>query len=243
MAKKEKSSLELFYEYITKIYKNDMSLCENHEKFCIAYKNEQFVIWYGKEPGQIYNEYMILKNPQPETFELRNFIKEAGCVVVDNNEFTAFRRTVKGRLLSAIQFGNEFVIQFNVAVDTGETSVNEKGKTVKVKREELHELKFIKTEIPKIYSIDRKYETEIPAELIENTGKIIRLYIDNEKLSTVIGRKIFNGTNNNLNGIIKIHDDNTKYTAYYGTNSDKNIVEFVSNGSEIEYHQFFRVIF
>lgn len=243
MAKKEKSSLELFYEYITKIYKNDMSLCENHDKFYIAYKNEQFVIWYGKEPGQIYNEYMILKNPQPETFELRNFIKEAGCVVVDNNEFTAFRRTVKGRLLSAIQFGNEFVIQFNVAVDTGETSVNEKGKTVKVKREELHELKFIKTEIPEIYSIDRKYETEIPAELIENTGKIIRLYIDNDKLSTTTGRKIFNGTNNNLNGIIKIRDDNTKYTAYYGTNADKNIVEFVSNGSEIEYHQFFRVIF
>ena len=243
MAKKEKSSLELFYEYITKIYKNDMSLCENHDKFCIAYKNEQFTIWYGKEPRQIYNEYMLLKNPQPETFELRNFIKEAGCVVVNNNEFTAFKRTVKGRLLSAIQFGNEFVIQFNVAVDTGETSVNEKGKTVKVKREELHELKFIKTEIPEIYSIDRKYETEIPAELIENTGKIIRLYIDNEKLSTIMGRKIFNGTNNNLNGIIKIHDDNTKYTAYYGTNSDKNIVEFVSNGIEIEYHQFFRVIF
>ena len=103
--------------------------------------------------------------------------------------------------------------------------------------------KFIKTEIPEIYSIDRKYETEIPAELIENTGKIIRLYIDNDKLSMTTGRKIFNGTNNNLNGIIKIHDNNTKYTAYYGTNADKNIVEFVSNGSEIEYHQFFRVIF
>lgn len=243
MAKKEKSSLELFYEYITKIYKNDMSLCENHDRFCISYQNEQFVIWFGKEPGQIYNEYLVLKNPQPETFELWKFIKEVGCVVVDNNELNSFRRTVKGRLLSAIQSGDEFVIQFNVAVDTGETSVNEKGKTVKVKREELHELKFTKTDMPEIYSISRKYETEILAELIENTGKIIRLYIDGEKLSTTTGRKIFNGTNNNLNGVIKIRDDNTKYMAYYGTNADKNIVEFVSNGSEVEYHQFFRVIF
>ena len=246
MAKKEKTPLELFFEFINKIYKMDFSLCENHDYFWIKFENNKFVIEYPKAENQIYNEHLSIEDySSASEFPLWNFIKRVKCVKVNTAELNAFRRTVKSRLKDISETENTFTINFTVAVDSGEETINEKGKTVKVKVEEEHSLSFSKTEyIPETFDIEEICKCQLNPLLVEEDMRIIRIFLDNNQLNTEYnGKKIFSSSNNNLNGKIKNRTETCNYEIAYGIINSMHIIKFISNGNFVKYYQYFRVIF